>query len=125
MAEQPFDVWKLIEYIQDNDTATIAKMILTHPTRKPSEGVEFLKQARTEFGLKIVDAINEVNRIADVFVVGQQWVVKHDYANNFRKGETVEITRVTERGAVLSDLVEFDRDQILENFEKKLDKSKK
>jgi F0F1-type ATP synthase alpha subunit len=101
------DINKITKYIVDNDVDTIAKSVIANG-RDPWSVMQQTKDARVAFQIKTQQLQDELAKHLPKWNVGMILEAQEDCLNNFRKGQKVDITEITDTGAFLDGIADIE-----------------
>jgi hypothetical protein len=93
---------KIVKHINENDIPDMVKMIIDSK-KDINSVIQQIKLARAEFQRKSQEFQDELVKLLPNFEVGMTLEAKEDCMNNFRKGQKVDITFITEDGDIVLD----------------------
>ena len=106
---------QIVKHINETDIQTIVKTTLNNK-RDVWDVIEKIKEANVSFLLKSQQLVDELSKHLTEYKKGMIIEALEDCMNNFRKGQQLEITAVTEDGVVLEGLAEIEEKWIRKHF---------
>ncbi len=107
---------KIIIYINENEIPKMVKYITEDSKKDVWEVITKIKEDGAAFIRKSQALVNELYKHLPDYEVGMVVEAQEDCMNNFRKGQRLEITAVTEEGVVLEGLAELYEKEIRTHF---------
>ncbi|AMM45099.1 hypothetical protein SP15_291 [Bacillus phage SP-15] len=110
------DSMKIVQTLSNQTPEELAKRILI--TSAVEGRISAMKQSIEDYRLHIEKGISLALDQMDFFIPGRKIIALADFANNWRKGEIVEITEVSESSATLDGVASIDKMEILKHSDR-------